>query len=115
MNILTSQINMPKIVFIEFNGTEHRIDALVGDSVMQAAANHMVPGIIADCGGNCACATCHVYIEEPWNERANPPSKEEKEMIECALHVTPASRLSCQVHVTAALDGLIVRLPESQT
>jgi ferredoxin, 2Fe-2S len=115
MNIPTSEINMPKIVFIEFNGAEHRVDAPIGDSVMQAATSHMVPGIVADCGGNCACATCHVYIEESWSTRTNPPSKEEKEMIECALHVTPASRLSCQVHVTPELDGLIVRLPESQT
>jgi 2Fe-2S ferredoxin len=106
---------MPKIVFIEFNGTEHNVEALVGDSVMQAATNHMVPGILADCGGNCACATCHIYIDEPWSAQANPQSKEEKEMIECALHVTPSSRLSCQVHVTAELEGLVVRLPESQT
>jgi ferredoxin, 2Fe-2S len=106
---------MPKIVFIEFNGTEHRVDAQVGQSVMQAAANNMVPGIIADCGGNCACATCHVYIEQPWSSHTNPPSKDEKEMIECALHVTPASRLSCQVHVTPEMDGIVVRLPESQT
>jgi ferredoxin, 2Fe-2S len=106
---------MPKIVFIEFNGTEYNVEALVGDSVMQAATNHMVPGILADCGGNCACATCHVYIDEPWSAQANPKSKEEKEMIECALHVTPSSRLSCQVHVTAELEGLVVRLPESQT
>jgi 2Fe-2S ferredoxin len=106
---------MPKIVFIEFNGTEHLVDALVGDSVMQTATSHMVPGIVADCGGNCACATCHIYIEESWSARVNPPSREEREMIECALHVTPASRLSCQVQITHELDGLVVRLPESQT
>ena len=106
---------MPQIVFIEFNGTEHRVDAPVGDTVMQAATHHMVPGIIADCGGNCACATCHVYIEEPWSAQMNPPSKEEKDMIDCALHVTPASRLGCQVQVTEKLEGLVVRLPESQT
>jgi ferredoxin, 2Fe-2S len=105
---------MPKITFIEFSGTEHRVDAEVGLSIMQAAVNNLVPGIIADCGGNCACATCHVYIGEPWRSRTNPPSKEEKDMIECALHVEEVSRLSCQVHVTPALDGLIVRLPESQ-
>lgn len=106
---------MPKITFIEFGGAVHHVDAEVGQSVMQAATNNLVPGIIADCGGNCACATCHVYIDEPWRSRATPPSKEEQEMIECALHVTEASRLSCQVHVTPGLDGLIVRLPESQT
>jgi 2Fe-2S ferredoxin len=106
---------MPTIVFVEFTGKEHRVEAKIGDSVMQTATNHMVPGILADCGGNCACATCHVYIGEAWSGKVAPPSKEEKEMIECALHVTPESRLSCQVSVTAELEGLIVRLPESQT
>jgi 2Fe-2S ferredoxin len=106
---------MPNIVFIEFNGKEHSVDAKVGDTVMQVATAHMIPGILADCGGNCACATCHVYIGGPWSSRFAPPSKEEKEMIECALHVTSDSRLSCQVSVTAELDGLVVRLPESQT
>jgi 2Fe-2S ferredoxin len=106
---------MPNIVFVEFNGKHHSVDAKEGDSVMNAATNHMVPGILADCGGNCACATCHVYIEEPWSGKIPPPSKEEKEMIDCALHVTTHSRLSCQVTITAALEGLVVNLPESQT
>lgn len=106
---------MPNIVFIEFNGTEHRVEAKAGDTVMQTATHHMIPGILADCGGNCACATCHVYIAEPWTSKIAAPSKEEKEMIECALHVTPESRLSCQIAVTAELEGLQVRLPESQT
>ncbi len=106
---------MPKVIYIEFNGTEHAVDAEIGQSVMQVAINKMVPGILADCGGNCACATCHVYIEAPWSERTKPPSKEELEMIDCALHVTPASRLSCQVPITADMEGLVVRLPESQT
>jgi ferredoxin, 2Fe-2S len=105
---------MPKITFIEFSGTEHQVEADVGQSVMQAAINNAVPGIVADCGGNCACATCHVYIDEPWRSRTIPPSKEEKEMIDCALHVEEGSRLSCQVHLTSELDALIVRLPESQ-
>jgi 2Fe-2S ferredoxin len=105
---------VPKITFIEFNGTEHAVEAAVGKSVMQTAADNLVPGIVADCGGNCACATCHVYIEEPWASRTEPPSNQEKEMIDCALHVRETSRLSCQVPVTPALDGLVVRLPESQ-
>ena len=106
---------MPKITFIEFNGAEHVVEAGIGQSLMQAAANKMVPGILADCGGNCSCATCHVYIDERWSGRTVPPTKEEKDMLECALHVTGASRLSCQVNVTEGLDGLVVRLPESQT
>ena len=106
---------MPKIVFVEFNGTEHAVDAVLGDSVMQAAINRSVPGILADCGGNCACATCHVYIADPWQSRLQPPSKEEADMIECALHVTEQSRLSCQITIAAGMEGMIVRLPESQT
>ena len=106
---------MPKITFIEHNGTVHNVQADENRSVMQAATDNLVPGILADCGGNCACATCHVYIDESWRSRLTPPSKEEREMIECALHVQENSRLSCQVHVTAAVDGLVVRLPESQT
>ena len=106
---------MPKIVFVEFNGTEHSVEAKAGDTVMQTATHHMIPGILADCGGNCACATCHVYIAEPWAGKIAAPSKEEKEMIECALYVTPESRLSCQITVTPDVDGLLVRLPESQT
>ena len=97
---------MPRIVFIEFNGKEHQVDATLGDSVMQAATHHQIPGILADCGGNCACATCHVYIGDPWSSRIAPPSKEEREMIDCALHVTQQSRLSCQVAVNAELDRL---------
>ena len=106
---------MTKITFVEFNGTEHIVESTAGDTVMQAAANGMVPGILADCGGNLACATCHVYIGEPWSGKIAAPSKEEKEMIECALHVTSESRLSCQIPIATNLDGLVVRLPESQT
>jgi len=106
---------MPKITFIEHSGTEHPVEAQVGQSVMQAATGNMVPGIIADCGGNCSCATCHVYVDASWRAHLPPASKEEREMIECALHVQEGSRLSCQLHITPELDGLIVRLPESQT
>jgi ferredoxin, 2Fe-2S len=106
---------MPKIKFIEHNGTEHLVEADVNRSVMQAATDNMVPGIVADCGGNCACATCHVYVDEDWEAKLKPPAKEEQEMIECALHVQTNSRLSCQIAVTPDLEGLVLRLPESQT
>lgn len=106
---------MPTITFVEFSGTRHEVEAQIGESVMKAAVNNMVPGIIADCGGNCACATCHVYIDAPWSARLATPSKEEGDMIECALHTRSTSRLSCQVILTAELDGLVVGLPESQT
>jgi 2Fe-2S ferredoxin len=106
---------MPKITFIEHNGTEHVVAADPDRSAMQAATDHMVPGIIADCGGNCACATCHVYVDAAWELKLEPPSEQERGMIECALHVRANSRLSCQIPVTQALDGLVLRLPESQT
>jgi ferredoxin, 2Fe-2S len=106
---------MPKIRFIAHTGQEYETEAQIGQSVMQAALNGMVPGILADCGGNCSCATCHVYIDAPWSERISQPSKEERDMIECALHTRASSRLSCQIGVTAELEGLVVRLPESQT
>jgi 2Fe-2S ferredoxin len=106
---------MPRITFIEHDGTERTVAADAGRSVMQAATDHLVPGILADCGGNCACATCHVYVDASWQSKLTPPSKEEREIIECALHVQDSSRLSCQIPVTAELDGLVIRMPESQT
>lgn len=106
---------MPKVIFVEHGGARHEVDVSVGRSVMQAATENSVPGIIGDCGGNCACATCHVYIDGPWRTLFSPPSKEEAEMLDCALHIQEGSRLSCQVIVTAAMDGIEVGLPESQT
>jgi len=106
---------MPRIKFIEHSGMEHAVDAEVGQSVMQVATNNMVPGIIADCGGNCSCATCHVYIDAEWASHMAAPAQSEKDMLECALHIQENSRLSCQIAVTPELDGMIVRLPESQT
>jgi 2Fe-2S ferredoxin len=106
---------MPKITIIEFNGTVHDIEADNGASVMQAATSNLVPGILADCGGSCSCATCHVYVDAAWLDRLPAASSTEKDMIECALHVQDNSRLSCQIQLDADLDGLVVRLPESQT
>ena len=105
---------MPKITFIEHSGEEHTVEAEAGQSVMQAAMNNMVPGILADCGGNCSCATCHVYVESPWRERIAPAEQAERDMLECALHTRADSRLSCQVTLSPELDGMVVRLPESQ-
>ena len=76
--------------------------------------SNRIPGIIADCGGSCSCATCHVYVDAAWRDRIPGPSPAEKDMIECALHVEDASRLSCQIELVDALDGLVIRLPESQ-
>lgn len=106
---------MPKITLVEFNGTSHTLDAAPGQSVMQVAMSNRVPGIVADCGGSCSCATCHVYVDSGWVARLPGPSDTEKEMIECALHVQDNSRLSCQIVMSEAVDGLVVRIPESQT
>lgn len=105
---------MPKITFIEDSGSEHTVQAPVGLSLMQVALDNGVPGILADCGGNCSCATCQVYVEAEWQPRLSAPQPGEKEMIECALYPQENSRLSCQVIVTAELDGLVVRLPKAQ-
>lgn len=105
---------MPKIVFIEASGTEHVVDAPVGESVMLAATANLVPGILADCGGSCTCATCHAYIDERWANKVPPPSEDELAMLEGALDTQPNSRLTCQVQVTEALEGVVFRLPASQ-
>jgi 2Fe-2S ferredoxin len=105
---------MPTITFIQFNGEERKVPAEVGQSAMQAGMNSMVPGIVADCGGACSCATCHVYVDPKWESKVTPPVQTEKDMIECALHIQPNSRLSCQIQITPELDGLVLRLPESQ-
>jgi len=105
---------MPKVTFIEINGSEHVVDAQENASLMQTALDNGVPGIIGDCGGNCSCATCHVYVDEAWLAKLQPPSAQEREMIDCALNIRPNSRLCCQIAVSTALEGLVVRLPASQ-
>lgn len=105
---------MQKITFIEFNGSAHSVTARIGSSVMQAAVDNLVPGIIGDCGGCCSCATCHGYIDPAWVDKVPPPADDETMMLEGSLGVMPNSRLTCQIAVTPALNGLIVRLPESQ-
>lgn len=106
---------MPKIKFIEFNGTEHVVDGEVGQSIMQAALNNMVPGIIGDCGGYCNCATCHGYIDEAWVAKIPAPEQLELDMVSCAIDPQSNSRLTCQVHITDDMEGFTVRLPKSQT
>ena len=105
---------MAKITYIEFNGAKHVVDVRNGLSVMEGAIKNNVPGIDADCGGACACATCHVYVDEAWREKTGSASAMEESMLDFAQNVEPNSRLSCQIRVTDALDGLIVRLPEDQ-
>ena len=105
---------MPVVTYVEHDGTEHALEVKSGLSVMEGAVKHDVPGIDADCGGACACATCHVYVDEAWTDRTGSPSAMEESMLDFAEGVKPNSRLSCQIKMTDALDGLRVSMPESQ-
>lgn len=105
---------MPTVIFIEYNGTQHEVDAVNGVSLMRAAVDHNVPGIDADCGGACACATCHVYVAEEWREKTGEPAAMEEDMLDFAFDVRPNSRLSCQIKIKPELDGLVVNTPERQ-
>ena len=105
---------MPKITFVDFEGTERVIEGTIGDSLMEAATTNDVPGIDADCGGACACATCHVYVAQEWTSVVGKPEDLEAEMLDVAEDVKENSRLSCQVKLTQEMDGLIITTPESQ-
>jgi 2Fe-2S ferredoxin len=105
---------MAKITYIQHNGTSQTVEAQPGMTVMEAAVKNAVPGIDADCGGACACATCHVYVEPNWVERAGSRSDMEEDMLDFAFDVRDNSRLSCQIKVTDALDGLVVQVPAKQ-
>jgi 2Fe-2S ferredoxin len=105
---------MAKITYIEHDGTEHPVEVKPGLSVMEGAIRNNVPGIDADCGGACACATCHVYVDDAWQDKTGSASAMEESMLDFAEGVQDNSRLSCQIRVTDALDGLVVRLPENQ-
>jgi ferredoxin, 2Fe-2S len=105
---------MAKITYIEFNGTEHVVDVKPGLSVMEGAVKNNIPGIDADCGGACACATCHVYVDPAWVAKTGSQSAMEESMLDFAENVEDNSRLSCQIKVTDDLDGLVVRMPQSQ-
>jgi 2Fe-2S ferredoxin len=105
---------VPKIVFTEPGGARREIDAPLGISLMEAARQHAVQGVVAQCGGACACATCHVYIDPAWLARLDPPEEMEEGMLETAWEPRDNSRLSCQIPITAELDGLEVTVPERQ-
>ncbi len=105
---------MAKVTYIEHNGKEHTIDVADGLSLMEGAVKNMVPGIDADCGGACACATCHVYVAPEWTEKVGKPESMEEDMLDFAFDVRENSRLSCQIKVTDEIDGLRVNLPEKQ-
>lgn len=105
---------MPKITFVEHDDTRHEVESVAGTTLMQSAVAHMVPGIDAECGGACACATCHVYIDEAFLPLLSEIDPTEEDMLDFAHEPQDNSRLACQVALTDAMDGMIVRIPESQ-
>ena len=105
---------MAKIKYIEFSGKKHDLDIANGLTVMEGAVMNKIPGIDADCGGACACATCHVYVSKDWIQKLPTKEDSEEDMLDFAFNVRENSRLSCQISVTDELDGLIVNLPEKQ-
>ena len=105
---------MAKITYVESNGTRHEVEADPGLTVMEAAVRNNVPGIEAECGGACACATCHVYVDDAWKDATGEPQQMEEDMLDFAFDVRPTSRLSCQIKVKPELDGLVVAIPAKQ-
>ena len=105
---------MPKLTVVAFDGTRFEIDAENGSTVMENTVKNGVPGIEAECGGACACATCHVYVDEAWTEKVGKPEVMEEDMLDFAFEPKPVSRLSCQVKMTDEFDGLVVHVPEQQ-
>lgn len=106
---------MTTIIFIEHSGRAHTVQATDGHSLMRTAVSNGVPGIDAECGGACACATCHVYIRPEWLDRVGLAQGNEKEMLDFALDVRSDSRLACQITVSPQLDGLVVGMPVAQS
>jgi 2Fe-2S ferredoxin len=106
--------NMPSITYIDYEGTPRTVEGEIGSTVMETAIKNGIPGIEAECGGACACATCHVHVDEAWRAVVGEPSPMEEDMLDFGYDVKANSRLSCQIKVTADLDGLVVRTPERQ-
>lgn len=105
---------MPKITFLAFDGTKYEVEAKDGATVMEAAVKNGVPGIEAECGGACACATCHVYVDEAWADKTGQPDAMEEDMLDFAQDPDDTSRLSCQIKLSEALDGMVIKIPEFQ-
>jgi 2Fe-2S ferredoxin len=105
---------MPKVTFISFAGAARTVEVPSGTTLMRAATDNQVPGIDGDCGGNCACATCHVFVDLEWMERVGSRSATEIDMLNCVEDPRANSRLACQITLTEPLDGLVVGLPEAQ-
>lgn len=107
---------MPQVTYVEANGAKHEVDVPLGENVMRGAVNNGIDGIVGECGGGLACATCHCYVDEEWADVVGgPASDDERDMLEsAAAEVRPTSRLSCQIEMTPDLDGLVVQLPTQQ-
>ena len=105
---------MTKVTFVDASGASSTVEAEVGSTVMETALRNSVPGIEAECGGACACATCHVYVAPEWTEAVGKPSQMEEDMLDFAFEVRPNSRLSCQIKVSNELAGLVVTTPPKQ-
>lgn len=106
---------MTKVIFVEANGNRIEATANVGDTLMQTAVNAGVSAIVAECGGACACATCHCYVADDWRGKLPEPDTMEADMLDFVMNPSERSRLSCQVVVTPEMDGIVIDLPESQT
>src|SRR4051794_6956645 len=105
---------MPKITYRDHDGTSRSVEAEIGSTVMETAIKNAIPGIVAECGGACACATCHVYVDEAFMSLVGDPQPMEEDMLDFAYDVRPNSRLSCQIRMREDLDGLTVTTPEKQ-
>ncbi|MBV7477588.1 2Fe-2S iron-sulfur cluster-binding protein [Pseudomonas sp. PDM31] len=105
---------MPTLTYIEANGTTHAVQGSEGSNLMEIAVANLIPGILGDCGGTCSCATCHTYVDPDWVARVPAATDEELEILDGALDVQDNSRLACQMVLTEALDGLVVRIPVRQ-
>ena len=106
--------NLVKIIYIEHDGSEHDVDVEAGLSLMEGAVNNSIPGIDADCGGGCACATCMIFVDKDWKEKLPELSDEEESMLDFHEYREEDSRLACQIPITDEFDGMIVKMPPSQ-
>ena len=108
------KVLMPKVIYIEYNGKQHEVEVEKGLSIMEGAIQNGIPGIDGDCGGACACATCHVYVKEEWLDKLVDQNESEKDMLDFAFETKSNSRLSCQLMLDDKHDGIVVNLPEKQ-
>ena len=105
---------MPQVIYIQPDGGQFEVEVPVGNSVMEGAIDNGIDGILAECGGSCTCATCHVYVDASWIDKVGTPGEFEQDLLEMVIDPAPNSRLSCQIKITEDLDGLVVRLPNAQ-